>query len=442
VSSRRTTSCSRPSASSMRTQYDLEMMSEVGYCNGIENYSRHLDGREPASRRHPARLLPRRLPARDRRVATSRAADHGACTPATAAARTCSSSTASGCRARSTTARSRSRSARAGQPVRVRVGHPRRLRARVSGRRRRADHPPHRPRRPEAIEVKPTKGQIDDLMEMATDRRPGRARARHHAHQEDGRGPHRLPARAGRPGPLPALATSTPSSASRSCGPCARRLRRARRHQPAARGPRPARGVAGGHPRRRQGGLPPVDVASSRPSAAPPATSTGRCDVRRPGHGGRCSRRSTRRAPPEVQRPTTPSTASHGPVLLADRRERLGPELVGARYAVVPEGVPRRDLVEGQQLLDPAVAVRAHDEDRRLQADPRRPLDAEDQIVVELPLRPEREEGVPSRHPPEHLEELPEGQFVRQHLHHRALSLRSAPRASSRLGAAGALAPG
>jgi excinuclease ABC subunit B len=31
----------------MRTQYDLEMLQEVGYCNGIENYSRHLDGRSP-----------------------------------------------------------------------------------------------------------------------------------------------------------------------------------------------------------------------------------------------------------------------------------------------------------------------------------------------------------------------------------------------------------
>ncbi|WP_296252000.1 excinuclease ABC subunit UvrB [uncultured Stenotrophomonas sp.] len=28
-----------------RTQYDLEMMAEVGYCNGIENYSRHLTGK-------------------------------------------------------------------------------------------------------------------------------------------------------------------------------------------------------------------------------------------------------------------------------------------------------------------------------------------------------------------------------------------------------------
>ena len=30
-----------------RTNYDIEMMSEVGYTNGIENYSRHMDGRKP-----------------------------------------------------------------------------------------------------------------------------------------------------------------------------------------------------------------------------------------------------------------------------------------------------------------------------------------------------------------------------------------------------------
>lgn len=30
-----------------RTQFDLEMIQEIGYCNGIENYSRHLTGREP-----------------------------------------------------------------------------------------------------------------------------------------------------------------------------------------------------------------------------------------------------------------------------------------------------------------------------------------------------------------------------------------------------------
>lgn len=33
-----------------RTLYDLEMMQELGYCSGIENYSRHLDGRKPGER--------------------------------------------------------------------------------------------------------------------------------------------------------------------------------------------------------------------------------------------------------------------------------------------------------------------------------------------------------------------------------------------------------
>ena len=33
-----------------RTQYDMEMLKETGFCNGIENYSRILDGREPGDR--------------------------------------------------------------------------------------------------------------------------------------------------------------------------------------------------------------------------------------------------------------------------------------------------------------------------------------------------------------------------------------------------------
>ncbi len=36
----------------MRTNYDLEMLEEMGYCNGIENYSRHLDGRSPGEPPH------------------------------------------------------------------------------------------------------------------------------------------------------------------------------------------------------------------------------------------------------------------------------------------------------------------------------------------------------------------------------------------------------
>ena len=38
-----------------RTRFDLEMMHEIGYCSGIENYSRHLDGREAGTR--PSTLL-------------------------------------------------------------------------------------------------------------------------------------------------------------------------------------------------------------------------------------------------------------------------------------------------------------------------------------------------------------------------------------------------
>ncbi len=33
----------------MRTAYDIEMMRQVGFCSGIENYSRHIDGRAPGS---------------------------------------------------------------------------------------------------------------------------------------------------------------------------------------------------------------------------------------------------------------------------------------------------------------------------------------------------------------------------------------------------------
>jgi len=34
----------------MRTEYDIEMLQELGFCNGIENYSRHLTGRKPDER--------------------------------------------------------------------------------------------------------------------------------------------------------------------------------------------------------------------------------------------------------------------------------------------------------------------------------------------------------------------------------------------------------
>ena len=42
----------------MRTEYDLEMLREIGFCNGIENYSRHLSGRKPVTSMVSDRFLP------------------------------------------------------------------------------------------------------------------------------------------------------------------------------------------------------------------------------------------------------------------------------------------------------------------------------------------------------------------------------------------------
>lgn len=36
----------------MRTSFDIEMMEQIGFCNGIENYSRHMDGRQPGEAPH------------------------------------------------------------------------------------------------------------------------------------------------------------------------------------------------------------------------------------------------------------------------------------------------------------------------------------------------------------------------------------------------------
>ena len=52
-----------------RTRYDIEMMLELGYCNGIENYSRYLSGREPGA---PPPTLPDRQRAADQPGAVGR----------------------------------------------------------------------------------------------------------------------------------------------------------------------------------------------------------------------------------------------------------------------------------------------------------------------------------------------------------------------------------
>ena len=49
-----------------RTRYDLEMLSEVGYCQGIENYSRHLSGRGPGETPLPCWITSPRTTCDDR----------------------------------------------------------------------------------------------------------------------------------------------------------------------------------------------------------------------------------------------------------------------------------------------------------------------------------------------------------------------------------------
>ena len=85
----------------MRTEYDLEMLQEMGFCNGIENYSRHLSGRMPGSK--PFTLLDF-FPKDYLRWWTSRtprSRRSAECTKATSRARPCWWNTVSGCRARS-----------------------------------------------------------------------------------------------------------------------------------------------------------------------------------------------------------------------------------------------------------------------------------------------------------------------------------------------------
>ncbi len=189
----------------MRTQYDLEMIQEVGYCNGIENYSMHIDGRhygEP-----PYTLLDYfpndfllvideshvAVPQLHAQYEGDRSrkdtlVDHGFRLP----------------------------SARDNRPLRFEEvmerlnqvvflsATPARYELEASTQVVEQIVRPTGLVDPEVI-IKPTKGQIDDLLEQINQRViAGRARARHDAHEEDGRGPHRLPARARRARALPA----------------------------------------------------------------------------------------------------------------------------------------------------------------------------------------------------------------------------------------------
>ncbi len=297
-----------------RTQFDMEMLRELGYCNGIENYSR-IPRRpcSPASGPSACSTSSRTTSSASSTSRTRRSRRSAACTRATARASRRSSSTASGCRARSTTGRRPSTSTSSTR----RRSSSCRPRPATSSATTQAGSSSRSSARPGVVDpevdVRETKNQIDDLMEeIRQARRGGGTDARHDADQEDGRGPDRLPARVRLPGPLPALRDRHARAHPDHPRAAARRVRRPGRRQPAARGPRSARGLAGGDPRRGQGGLPPRrDVADPDDRPRRPQHPRQGDHVRRQGDGGDAHTRSRRRTAAAPSRsPTTRSTAS------------------------------------------------------------------------------------------------------------------------------------
>ena len=221
----------------MRTSYDLEMMREVGFCSGIENYSRHIDGRGPGTA--PYTLLDYfpddyLVVIDESHVTVPAAARHVRGRPV---------AQVHPGRARVPPARAPSTTGRCGStsspsacnqvvfmsatpgPYELRVTNrivEQIVRPDRPGRSRGPDPPDEGPgRRPDQRDPRP--------------RREGPAGPGHHAHEEDGGGPDRLPGRDGHPRALPALRGRHAAADRDPARPAPGRVRRAGRHQPAAR---------------------------------------------------------------------------------------------------------------------------------------------------------------------------------------------------------------
>ena len=331
----------------MRTTYDIEMMRQIGSCSGIENYSRHIDGRSPGSAPNtlidyfPEDFLlvideshvtvPQIGAMFEGDMSRKRAlVDHGFRLPSATDNRPL---------------RWEEFVERIGQTVYL-SATPGNYELSISDGVVEQIIRPTGLVDPEVV-VKPTTGQIDDLLGEIHDRvDEGRARARHHADQEDGRGPDGLLPGEGGPRPLPALRGGHAAPRRAAARAADGRVRRPGRHQPAARGSRPAGGVAGRHPRRRQGGLPALR-AVAHPDDRPrgPQRLRPGAHVRGPDHGrdGAGHRRDVaapreagRLQPRERHRPDAAAQEDrrhHGPAGPRGRRHRRA-----ARAA--PDGSP------------------------------------------------------------------------------------------------------
>ena len=311
-----------------RTQYDLEMMREVGFCAGIENYSPPpRRPRRRASRRTRCWTTSPTTSCSYRRVHVTVPQIHGQYDGDRSRKDDPGGVRLPPAFGRSTTGRcaSTSSSERINQ-VRLRVRHARRLRDAST-----VEQVVEQIVRPTGlvdpeVVVKPTKGQIDDLIEeirqriargervLVTTLTKKMAEDLTEYLQEMGMRVRYLHSD-----------IDTIRAHGDPAGPAPGRVRRAGRHQPAAGGPRPARGLAGRHPRRRQGGVPALrDVA--HPDHRPGGPQRRRPGDHVRGHGDRLHAAGDRRDPPPPGDAAglQPSTASTPQTIRKAVRDILG----------------------------------------------------------------------------------------------------------------------
>ena len=204
-----------------RTQYDMEMLREVGFCSGIENYSRILDGRRPGDR--PYCLIDyfpedficfideshQTVPQIGGMLEGDRSrkqtlVDYGFRLPSALDNRPQTFA-----EFLSITPQLMFVSATPGEYERTR-----------SDARGRADRAPHRDRRPGRRGARDAQPDRRPDERGARARRARRARAGDDAHEEDERGPLRVPAGDGLQAPATCTPRSTRSNASRSSATC------------------------------------------------------------------------------------------------------------------------------------------------------------------------------------------------------------------------------
>ena len=251
----------------MRTEYDLEMLREVGYLpRDRELLPPPARARAGRAADLPARLLPRGLPHGHRRDRTSPCRRSAACTTGTARASRRWSTSASGCPRRSTTGRSASTSSSSCSARSIyRLGHPGRVRA---ARRRAAWWSSRSSARP-AWSIPQIVGPPDrEARSTICWRRSASASKRQERvlvttltkRMAEDLTDYLLEA-----GVKVRYIHSDVDAIERMeilRGLRLGEVRRPGRDQPPARGARPARGLAGRDPRRRQGGVPPVASVS------------------------------------------------------------------------------------------------------------------------------------------------------------------------------------